>query len=151
MLACMLCRTTNPDKIVAMASLLILGAVLPLAGALLVQYVGQKPPCHFCLLQRYPYMVVFLAGGVLLGVKRMGRSWRLSVAFGILGLLTTGILGLIHTGIESGYLHYSGGCVAQAAKGMSLEALRAAIHAAPLVACNNVMAAFHGAVDGDVE
>ena len=58
----MLCRTHNPDKIIAMASILILGGVIPLAGALVSQYGFGFHPCHFCLLQRYPYLVVIAAG-----------------------------------------------------------------------------------------
>lgn len=137
------CRK-NSDKIVAMASLLILGGVLPLAGAYMAQMAFGLKPCHFCMLQRYPYLLVILAGFVTLIVPRMGLRWRAAVAFGILGLLATGLLGAIHTGIESGLLQYKGGCVAQAATGQSLDAIRAAIFSAPLVSCNDVSAQFLG-------
>ena len=128
--------TKDPEKIVAMASLLILGGVVPLCGALIVQFALHYPPCHFCLLQRYPYLVVAAMGVLTLLLPRGGTRWRFAVALGIFALLVTGTLGLIHTGIESGYLIYQGGCVAQAAADGSLAALRASIAHAPLVACD---------------
>jgi disulfide bond formation protein DsbB len=138
------CSKRDSDKIVAMASILILGGVLPLMVAYLSQLLFHLIPCHFCLLQRYPYVALVGFGSWLLLAPRMSLSWRAAVALGILALLTTGTLGLIHTGIESGYLHYTGGCVAQPAADHSLEALRAAILNAPLVSCKDVAARIFG-------
>ena len=135
------CRK-DPNKIVAMASILVLGGVIPLSGALISQYAFGFHPCHFCLLQRYPYLVVILAGVLSLMVTRGGHVWRVLVALGIYALLVTATLGLIHTGIEHKWLSYVGGCVAQTPTDGSLEALRAAIAAAPLVACDQATAVF---------
>lgn len=140
----MFCCKKDPDKIVAMASILVLGGVIPLAVALVSQYGFGFHPCHFCLLQRYPYLAVILLGGLSLLVKRGGLSWRLLVALGIFALLVTATLGLIHTGIELKLLAYAGGCVAQAPADGSLEALRAAIAAAPLVPCDEATAVVLG-------
>ena len=134
----------HPDKIVAMASLLILGGVVPLAVAIVAQFGFGLHPCHYCLLQRYPYLLVIACGVASLLVRRGGLAWRVCVALGICGWLATGTLGLIHTGIEAGVLNEIGGCVAQAPKDGSIEALRAAITAAPLVVCNEVAASFLG-------
>ena len=134
----------NPDTIVAMASILILGGVIPLAGALLSQYGFGFKPCHFCLLQRYPYVVVIAAGVASLLVTRGGLRWRFLIAIAILGVLSTATLGLIHTGIETKFLTYTGGCVAQTPADGSLEALRAAIAHAPIVACDEATAIFLG-------
>ncbi len=134
----------NPDKIVAMASLLILGGVVPLAVALVAQFGFGLHPCHFCLLERYPYLLPIVAGIGTLLTPRMSLVWRLCVAVGIMGWLATGLLGLVHSGIEQGWLHYTGGCVVQAATDHSIEALRAQILAAPIVACNDITAAFLG-------
>ena len=138
------CRTRNPDKIVAMASILMLGAALPLMGAIIAQFGFGLAPCHFCLLQRYPYLVVFAAGGLSLLVERGGLRWRFCVAIGIMGLLVTGTLGVIHSGIESGWIHYTGGCVAASTADHSIDALRASIASAPLVACDQPMVEFLG-------
>lgn len=136
--------TKDPEKIRAMASILILGGVLPLAGAYLSQLLFDLHPCHFCLLQRYPYGVTIAAGIATLLLPRMGLRWRGAVAIGILATLASGILGLIHTGIEQQWLAYDGGCVAQAAADGSLAAMRAAIMGAPIVACNEISASFLG-------
>lgn len=140
----LLCRTKDPNKIVAMASILILGGVLPLAGALVSQYGFGLRPCHFCLLQRYPYLVVIAMGALSLLVTRGTLVWRVLVALGIYALLATATLGIIHTSIEQQWLAYSGGCVADAPADGSIEALRNAILNAPLVPCNEVAASFLG-------
>ena len=140
----MFCRAKDPAKIESMASILILGGVIPLAGALVSQYGFGFKPCHFCLLQRYPYIVVILAGILSLLVTRGGKHWRLLVILGALGLFTTGALGAFHTGIERKWIDYSGGCVAAAPAGNSLEALRASIAGAPLVACDAATFMFLG-------
>jgi len=140
----MFCRSKDPEKIVAMASILILGGVIPLAGALLSQYGFGFHPCHFCLLQRYPYVLVIAVGVLSLLVRRGGLPWRFLVALGICALLATATLGLIHTGIEMKWITYTGGCIAQTAADGSLEALRAAITNAPLVACDQATAVFVG-------
>ncbi len=132
----MFCRNKHPDKIESMASILILGGVLPLAGAIIAQYGFHFRPCHFCLLERYPYLVVIAAGAASLLLQRGGLPWRFAVAIGIYALIITATLGAIHTGIEDKILSYVGGCVAQAPADGSLEALRAAIASAPLVSCD---------------
>ncbi len=135
----MFCARNHPEKIESMASILILGGVIPLAGAIMAQYGLGLKPCHFCLLQRYPYLVVIALGALSLPVKRGALAWRVVVAAGIYALLTTATLGVIHTGIEDKILTYTGGCVAQAPADGSLEALRAAIAAAPIVSCDQPM------------
>ncbi len=134
----------NPDTIESMASILILGGVIPLAIALVSQFGFGFRPCHFCLLQRYPYTIVIAAGALSLLVARGGLKWRVLIAIGIYALLATAALGIIHTGIEEQLLTYTGGCVAQAPADGSLEALRATIAAAPLVACDQATAVFLG-------
>jgi disulfide bond formation protein DsbB len=131
-------------KSVSMAFLLILGGMIPLVGALVSQYGFGYHPCHFCLLQRYPYLVVIAAGVVVLGVRRRALMWQVLIAVSIYALLVTAVLGLIHTGIEAKFLTYTGGCVGQAAADGSLAALRAAIASAPLVACDQATAMLFG-------
>lgn len=140
----LICRTKNPDTIVAMASILTLGGAIPLAGAIIAQYGFGLHPCHFCLLERYPYVAVMVLGALSLLVERGGLAWRILVVLGICALLSTAILGLIHTGIEQHWLAYTGGCVAQAPADGSLEALKAAIEHAPVVSCDQPAAMFFG-------
>jgi disulfide bond formation protein DsbB len=137
------CRKDS-EKIVAMASILILGGAIPLAGAIVAQYGFHLHPCHFCLLERYPYVVAMLLGALTLLVERGDVAWRILAVLGIYALLTTAILGIVHTGIERHLLAYTGGCVAQEPADHSLEALKAAIESAPIVACDQAAVSFLG-------
>lgn len=130
-----LCRKDSKD-IVAMASILILGGAIPLAAVVIAQYGMGLRPCHFCILERYPYGVAMVLGALSLLVERGSLRWRVMVVLAIYALLVTAILGLIHTGIEQQWLAYTGGCVAQAPADGSLEALKAAIMKAPIVSCD---------------
>lgn len=134
----------NPDKIVAMASLLILGGVIPLSVALVAQYGFGLHPCHYCILERYPYGAAIVAGTLSLCVTRGGLTWRFIVALGIYAWVITAILGFIHTAIEKGLLGANSGCVAGSAANNSIDALRDSIFKAPIVACNEVAASFAG-------
>lgn len=138
------CRDKDHASIVAMASLLILGGVLPLTVAFVAQFGFHLAPCHFCLLERYPYLLAIACGIGALLTPAFSLRWRFCVALAILAWLATGLLAVVHVGIEQGVLQFTGGCVAQPVADNSLEALRAQIAAAPLVACNEVSASFLG-------
>lgn len=140
----MFCKPRPGKKIESMASLLILGGALPLCVALVAQYAFALPPCHFCLLQRYPYGVAIVAGVLSLLVVRGGVRWRIIVLIGALAFLTSGALGAYHTGIERGWVDYTGGCVTDASASGTLDDLRAQIMAAPAVSCSDAVASFAG-------
>jgi disulfide bond formation protein DsbB len=133
----------NTGEIESMASLLILGGIIPLAIAITAQYWFHLRPCHFCMLQRYPYAIPILCGIASLFVPKMSLSWRFFVALAVFAWLATGLLGIVHTGIEQGWLNYKGGCVAQMGA-HNLDALRASIMNAPLVSCKDVLGRFAG-------
>ena len=126
------------------AWLLLLAGAAPLLVALVSQYGFGLPPCHFCLLQRYPYLLPIAAGGLLLWRAPTGGMARLLVVVGGLGIAASGGIGAYHTGIERGWIPYQGGCVADAAATGSLEDLRAQILQAPTVSCSDAMASFAG-------
>jgi disulfide bond formation protein DsbB len=123
----------------ALALTLLAGSIAPLLFVLVAQYIFHLPPCHFCLLQRYPYLLVALCGALLL---RHPQHAYMLTALAIIGWLTTGGIGLYHTGIEQGWIAYGGGCVADTKLAASLEELRAQITAAPRVSCNDPMGVF---------
>jgi disulfide bond formation protein DsbB len=135
------CLANHPR---ALAPLLLIIGTVPLAGALVSQYGFGLHPCDFCLYQRYPYAVVIGCGVLAFALRAAGLRARLLVALAMLALGMTAMLGLIHTGIERDWLDYAGGCVAQAAPGASIEDLRTAIAAAPLVSCAEVAFTFLG-------
>lgn len=121
---------------------LLLGGAGPLLFALFVQYALKLPPCHYCILQRYPYALPLIAG-VLAFLPALRQYRRLFLLIGMLGWLATTGIALWHVGIEQGLIVEQGGCSASALSGPS-EAIRAQILHAPLVACNAVAASFLG-------
>lgn len=137
-------RRDPAKKIESMASILILGGVVPLCAALVSQYAFGLFPCHFCLLQRYPYGVAIAAGILSLLVPRMGSAWKFAVLVGALSFLTTAAIGAYHTGIERGWVDYAGGCVADASASGSIDDLRQQILGAPQVSCADASAMFAG-------
>lgn len=121
-----------------MPLLLLLGGLTPLLVAWVAQYAFNLPPCEFCLLQRWPYALPILGAALAYYSATGSLRWRFGVAIGIMGWLATGVLGLAHSGIETGFLKYTGGCVASA--DTSIES----ILASPLVSCDAVMAEWFG-------
>lgn len=128
----------------SMASILLLGGVVALCVALVAQYRFGLPPCHFCLLQRYPYGVAIACGALSLLVPKSRGLWAAIVLLGLLAFAVSGGVGLYHTGIERGWIDYQGGCVASLQRGASLESLRSQVLGAPRVSCADAMAQFAG-------
>jgi disulfide bond formation protein DsbB len=123
-------------QIISLPLFLLAAGSVPLFAALVSQYGFGYAPCHLCLLQRYPYLVVLLCG---LWLWRFPK-WRVQfLALAIAALLTTAGIGLYHALVEAGIVEYTGGCVVKAGAGESLDALRAAIANAPLVSCDQPM------------
>jgi disulfide bond formation protein DsbB len=84
--------------------MLAVGAVVPstILGALAIQYAGY-PPCHLCLLQRWPYyaMTALLFGYLALHREQWLRSIHRQVLFVFLAiLLVSAGLGVFHAGVE---------------------------------------------------
>ncbi len=127
----------------APALLLIAASAGPLGFALFTQYVLKLPPCHYCILQRYPYLLPLLAGVIALTPFGRVHARNLLLA-GILGWLITAGIGAFHVGVEEGWITVSGGCSAGLSSGGSLDDLRAQILGAPIVACNAIMVSFLG-------
>lgn len=123
----------------ALAATILAGGLLPLLFVLFAQYALQLPPCHFCLLQRYPYVLVVLCGAVL---WRYPAHAYLLTAFAIIGWLATAGIGLYHTGVEQGWVEYTGACVASTDPTASMEELREQIASAPHVSCDQPMGTF---------
>lgn len=121
---------------------LLLGSIGPLGFALFSQYILGLHPCHYCLLQRYPYGLPLVAG--LVALLPASAPWRRGLLIaGMVGWAATFAIALRHAGIEQGWITEQGGCSAAALSG-SVEAIRAQIMNAPLVACNEVGASFLG-------
>lgn len=106
--------------------LLAVAAGAALAGALALQFVGGFAPCHLCILERYPYLVVLAAcgAGALLGRPKLALAVA-AVAMAVdVGLAT------YHVGVEQGWFALPESCLA-AGRATSLDDLRAQLAAAP--------------------
>lgn len=112
-----------------------LGSALLLGGAFLFQLAGY-PPCHLCLLQRWPHAAAILVGLVVLVLGP--RLWL--GALGALAALSTSGLGLYHTGVERGWWEGPSSCTGSGPGlgGMSGEQLLSPDSATRAVMCDQV-------------
>jgi disulfide bond formation protein DsbB len=117
--------------------LLAAAATAILLAALGLQYLGALPPCHLCILQRYPYVVV-----IALGV--LGGFWQPRLMLGLSALVLLGGAGLAgyHLGVEQGWWALPAGCAAGGAAQSVEELKRLLAEAAPT--CDQVRFTFLG-------
>lgn len=115
-----------------------LAAATALAAALALQFIGGYAPCHLCVLERYPYLVVMVACGLGLWL-----GWpRLALGIAALALVTVVGLAAFHVGVEQGWFALPESCAA-VGQATSLEDLRAQLMAAP-ARCDQVPLALFG-------
>ncbi len=121
------------------ASILILGA------ALFYQYVDGLYPCVLCIYQRIPYgAAIALAGvGLLLGARGANPGPG-AVVSGLallcgLGFVAGAGVAAFHVGVEQGWWQGTEACVGVGGDLESIDALRAAVLAAPAVRCDEVV------------
>jgi disulfide bond formation protein DsbB len=120
------------------ASLLLAAAAAAiLLAALGLQYLGGLPPCHLCVLQRYPY-----AG--LIGIGLVGWFWQPRLMLGLASLVLLGSAGLAgyHLGVEQEWWALPAGCAA-GGDARSVEELRRLLAEAPPT-CDQVGFTFLG-------
>lgn len=121
------------------ATCLMALGLIPLCAAWFTQYVLAYPPCHLCMLQRYPYAVIAALGFLAIFYARLQKNPRLLWRLAALCLLITGAIACYHVGIEQGWIIEQGGCSSPDIGAVdTLDALRARLMQAPLVACNAV-------------
>jgi len=120
----------------ALPALLLLGSGGALLGALFFQYGLGLAPCALCHDQRYAHLVVLVpaAAALFLG----GRARRVLVALAGLALLGGAGIAGFHVGVEQGWWSGPSGCAAPSLAGLSVEQLRAALEATPVVRCDEV-------------
>lgn len=112
-------------------------ALLALLGALVFQYAVHLPPCHFCLLQRYPYCAVIVVSAGVLAFRRCRRvQWGGALLNLGLFCVSAGIAAY-HSGIERGWWTSGSGCTSPVG-GTTPEAVLASLMAAPVVRCDEI-------------
>lgn len=105
---------------------LAVAAAMALAGALALQFVGGLAPCHLCILERYPYVVVLAACG--LGWLAGRPKLALAVAAAAMAV-NVGLAGF-HVGVEQGWFALPESCLSLG-QATTIEDLRAQLMAAP--------------------
>jgi disulfide bond formation protein DsbB len=117
---------------------LAVAATVALAGALALQFIGGYAPCHLCILERYPYLVVLAACGV--GWLSGRRKLALAVAAAAMAV-NVGLAGF-HVGVEQGWFALPESC-ASLGHAATIEELKAQLMAAP-ARCDQVPLAVLG-------
>lgn len=132
------------ERIVAsprnVAGLILAVSAGVLAAALLSQYVGGLVPCVLCYYQRLPYAMTIVLAGLTLGFAgAMGpREAAGTVALcGLVFLAGAGVAGF-HVGVEQHWWQGTEGCGTTIDPNLSLQALKAALLAQPVVRCDEV-------------
>jgi disulfide bond formation protein DsbB len=96
--------TQRPFDAGSIALLLGAAALALIAGALGFQYLDRLPPCEMCMWQRYPHFAaafVGLAGGFLVRMKLLPRSWGTAIAVAAaVFIAVSGAIGVYHAGVE---------------------------------------------------
>jgi disulfide bond formation protein DsbB len=118
----MLARILDPRTACLLLALI---SALILLTALGLQYLGGLAPCHLCVQQRWPYVLLVVLGLV-------GWRWqpRPVLRLSIVALFVGGGLAAYHFGIEQGWWALPESCVA-GGSAQSLEELKKMLAQAP--------------------
>lgn len=89
----------TPPRVLAVVA--ALGAAAALGVAFGSEVWGQLVPCALCLVERWPYRIVILLGGLALVAPR--GLVRLVLWVAIVCLLADAAVGAVHVGVEFGW------------------------------------------------
>ena len=122
--------TDNPKFLAALAAL---GSAGLLLGALYFQYFQGLPPCHLCILQRWPHGIA-----IALGVLAVALGWRVLPLAGAAAMIVGAGIAVYHTGVERGFWEGPSTCTTSQGAGLSTDQLLDQIMKAPIVRCDEV-------------
>jgi len=135
------------NRNIALLAALLSG--LMLAGAFGFQIIGDMPPCHLCIYQRWPHGIAFALGIVCFFVPSRAFYWLGA------GLVLFGAgIAFYHTGVEQHWWQGPTTCTSQSIAGLDAKDLLNHILNAPLVRCDEIpwsmfglsMAAWNGLI-----
>ncbi|MFY8107157.1 MAG: disulfide bond formation protein B [Elstera sp.] len=117
-----------------------------LAVALASQFWGGLQPCVLCLYQRWPHAAALVLGMIAVLLVRSGhtRPARFLTYLAGLALLVTAGIGAFHMGVEWRWWEGTASCGSTLGAGASVDDLRAALLATPVVRCDAVAWSFLG-------
>lgn len=114
------------------------GSAALLLGAFFFQLMGY-PPCHLCILQRWPHGAAIAIGAVVLIGGPRWLAWAGAAAAAL-----TGAFGAYHTGVEQRWWEGPTTCTSGGALSGSTKDLLGQIMTAPLVRCDDIAWSFIG-------
>lgn len=120
------------------ATLVLVGALAPLAVALAAQYWGGLYPCVLCLYQRWALVAAGLLAVPAIFLETKPKAARLFLALAGLAALVGAGIAVFHVGVEQNWWQGSAACTTQLEAGMTAAEFKAAIMAAPIVRCDEV-------------
>lgn len=122
--------------LVALASAAILGS------ALASQYFGGLQPCELCIWQRWPYVATILLG--LVAAALSGAARRVLLVLAGLVFLAGAAVAAFHVGVEQHWWQGLASCGGNLPRAQTVEELRAALLAQPVVRCDEIAWTFLG-------
>jgi disulfide bond formation protein DsbB len=123
--------------------IVLAGAVVALAFALLMQYGFGLHPCVLCLWQRAPFGAVIVLAG-LASLAAMRRYASALLALSALAYLTGAGLAIFHTGVERHWWLGTSGCSITPLSGTSTEDLRTQLLHTVVARCDEIAWTFLG-------
>lgn len=118
--------------------------LLSLISALMLEYVGGYPPCSFCIYERWPYVIAFIASSLALFTNRTSIDiWAMflcMVAF-FIGMA----LSLYHVGMEHHWVPMPKNCTGgELSRSLSFEELKTTLLKRKIIPCDQVPLRFFG-------
>lgn len=132
----------NPLSLLPNLRLALLASIVSLGAAFASQFLGGLTPCHLCVAQRVPYVVVIVLA--LLGLLRK-RGLKGLTLLVVLAFLTGSGIAAYHAGVEKHWIAGPSSCTSgEAPAGQSMDDFLKRIQSAPIVACDQPQWEFHG-------
>jgi disulfide bond formation protein DsbB len=122
----------------AFIGLALILALAVIGYVLFSQYVRGFAPCELCLRERLPWYGIIGLGivGLIIPPRATLSRW-ISVLIAAMFVVSAG-LGLHHAGVEQGWWAGPTACTGGLTGAQTVEQLRAMMHAAQLVRCDEI-------------
>lgn len=120
------------------AALVVALGVFALGAAFAFEYLGGLAPCILCIWQRYPYAVAIALGVLALLLAGKPGAARALIALAGIVFLADAAIAVFHVGVEQQWWQGTAACGGNLATGVSAEALKSQLLAAPVVRCDEV-------------